>query len=410
MNGYDFTPSDHISSGSGGGGARLQQRAAALLPTAAANHRSGGGGGGGGLSLGSSGSRGSSGRGSMMVSLQTFARVAAVLRAQWFMVAVVAVILFAYIAPGIGMKGGPLHPEITVKYIAVSLIFLSSGITLRTEDLKAAISNVQLHILIQGFSMGAIPAIMALLTSLLAFTSINPLLIRGLLVVGCMPPPVSSAVILTKAAGANEAAAIFNSALGSFLGTVVTPALLLTLAHVATQSPIGTIFRTLSLTVIIPLLVGQGLRQLFWASHIKNMRIPFSVVSSCTLLLVIFCTFCDSFTDDHHVAPGDLVLVLLIIVSCQLLFLAAVAVLCMTLGMPPRDCVCAAFCASHKSLTLGIPMLKIVFAGQASMSLVSIPLLVYHPVQILLGSMLVPLARRWVAADREEASNADIDK
>ena len=32
-----------------------------------------------------------------------------------------------------------------------------------------------------------------------------------------MPPPVSSAVILTKAVGGNEAAAIFNSAFGSFL-------------------------------------------------------------------------------------------------------------------------------------------------------------------------------------------------
>lgn len=32
-----------------------------------------------------------------------------------------------------------------------------------------------------------------------------------------MPPPVSSAVILTKAVGGNEAGAIFNSALGSFL-------------------------------------------------------------------------------------------------------------------------------------------------------------------------------------------------
>ncbi|MEQ2231372.1 hypothetical protein ILYODFUR_038905 [Ilyodon furcidens] len=45
--------------------------------------------------------------------------------------------------------------------------------------------------------------------------------------VSCMPPPVSSAVILTKAVGGNEAAAIFNSAFGSFLGIVVTPLLLL---------------------------------------------------------------------------------------------------------------------------------------------------------------------------------------
>lgn len=38
-----------------------------------------------------------------------------------------------------------------------------------------------------------------------------------------MPPPVSSAVILTKAVGGNEAAAVFNSILGSFLGVFITP-------------------------------------------------------------------------------------------------------------------------------------------------------------------------------------------
>ena len=46
-----------------------------------------------------------------------------------------------------------------------------------------------------------------------------------------MPPPVSSAVILTKAVGGNEAAAIFNSAFGSILGVVVTPAMLMALVR-----------------------------------------------------------------------------------------------------------------------------------------------------------------------------------
>ena len=43
--------------------------------------------------------------------------------------------------------------------------------------------------------------------------------------VGCMPPPVSSAVILTKAVGGNDAAAIFNSAFGSFLVSSLTTSL-----------------------------------------------------------------------------------------------------------------------------------------------------------------------------------------
>lgn len=42
-----------------------------------------------------------------------------------------------------------------------------------------------------------------------------------------MPPPVSSAVILTRAAQGNETAAIFNSVVGSFLGIIITPLSLL---------------------------------------------------------------------------------------------------------------------------------------------------------------------------------------
>lgn len=42
-----------------------------------------------------------------------------------------------------------------------------------------------------------------------------------------MPPPVSSAIIITKAIGGNEAAAVFNSIFGSFVGIILTPLSLL---------------------------------------------------------------------------------------------------------------------------------------------------------------------------------------
>ena len=108
--------------------------------------------------------------------------------------------------------------------------------------------SISLHTTIQGFSMVLFPLFMlAFVKVLRVFTSIEDSLLTGLvlssphsilcsqrrlIVVGCMPPPVSSAVILTKAVGGNEAGAIFNSALGSLLGSVVTPLLLLVLVCV----------------------------------------------------------------------------------------------------------------------------------------------------------------------------------
>lgn len=46
----------------------------------------------------------------------------------------------------------------------------------------------------------------------------------------------------------------------------------------------------------------------------------------------------------------------------------------------------------------GIPMLKIVFEGYEHLSLISVPLLIYHPSQILLGSILVPTIRNWMTS------------
>ena len=92
-------------------------------------------------------------------------------------------------------------------------------------------------------------------------------------------------------------------------------------------------------------------------------------------------------------------------------------------GFRPSDVVAIIFCSTHKSLTLGevlnvsvsisciqlslvgIPMLKIMYSGYSHLSLISIPLLVYHPTQILLGGFLVPFVRSWMvsATSRQEA-------
>ncbi|XP_076428077.1 sodium/bile acid cotransporter 7 isoform X5 [Peromyscus maniculatus bairdii] len=148
-------------------------------------------------------------------------------RKEWFMVGIVVAIGAAKLEPSVGVNGGPLKPEITVSYIAVATIFFNSGLSLKTEELTSALVHLKLHLFIQIFTLAFFPATIWLFLQLLSVTSINEWLLKGLQTVGCMPPPVSSAVILTKAVGGNEAAAIFNSAFGSFLGIVVTPLLLL---------------------------------------------------------------------------------------------------------------------------------------------------------------------------------------
>lgn len=320
------------------------------------------------------------------------------IKKNWFMIGLVGVILLSKIAPWIGKKGGILYPEITVKYIAVSIIFFNGGVSLRTEDLKAALFNVKVHVFIQCFTFCIIPACMYFLVNLLYFTSMNTWLLKGILIVGCMPPPVSSAVIITKAIGGNEAAAIFNSALGSFLGIFITPLLLFFIVGVSSNVPVTRIVSTLTITVVIPLVVGQVTRR-FIKDWMQQTKPPFGTIGSCMLLLIIYTTFCDTFSSDVGTLELKEIFVtggLIFFIQITLIGVIFSITTRFKFGYTPGDIVALLFCATHKSLTLGMPMLKIIYAGDEHLPLISIPLLFYHPTQILLGGFLVPIVKDWL--------------
>ena len=325
-------------------------------------------------------------------------KMLASLQKNWFLIGIVLSIALARLDPSVGVKGGILKPEITIKYIAVSAIFLNSGLSLKTEELRSAVAHVRLHAFVQFFTLAFVPLLVSVLVRALELSSLNSWLLKGLLVVGCMPPPVSSAVILTKAVGGNDAAAIFNSALGSFLGIFITPLLLLALIGLSSTVPFMSIIQQLFMTVVVPLIIGQVLRR-YIRNWMEQTKPPFGTISSCVLLLIIYTTFCDTFSRENEGIDSSglaAVIVIILLLQCCLLYLTFSLSTMKESPFSPSDTVAIMFCSTHKSLTLGIPMLKIVFAGYKYLSLISIPLLIYHPTQILLGGLLVPVVRRWM--------------
>uniref|UniRef100_A0A8C8BT73 Sodium/bile acid cotransporter n=1 Tax=Otus sunia TaxID=257818 RepID=A0A8C8BT73_9STRI len=332
-------------------------------------------------------------------------RVTARLRKEWFILGIVLVIAVARLEPAVGVKGGPLKPEITITYIAVSAIFFNSGLSLKTEELTSALMHVKLHLFVQIFTLVFFPTAIWLFLQLLSITPINEWLLKGLQTVGCMPPPVSSAVILTKAVGGNEAAAIFNSAFGSFLvsnAVFIASALIVLFLTLGSSSsvPFTSIFSQLFMTVVVPLIIGQIVRR-YIKDWLERKKPPFGAISSCVLLMIIYTTFCDTFANPNiDLDKFSLIIIVFIIFSVQMsfMFLTFLFSTRNNSSFTPADTVAIIFCSTHKSLTLGIPMLKIVFAGYEHLSLISVPLLIYHPAQILLGSLLVPTIKSWMVS------------
>ncbi|XP_045467165.1 exopolyphosphatase PRUNE1 isoform X1 [Harmonia axyridis] len=140
------------------------------------------------------------------------------IKRNWLLVALLTCIFLAGIYPKFGSKEGPLHTQYSVKYGAICMIFFISGLTLKTASVFHTFQQYKLHIFIQTFAFILIPVVTQVFVKFLNLFAVNTWILRGLIIVSCMPPPVSSAVILTRTAKGNETASIFNSVLGSFLG------------------------------------------------------------------------------------------------------------------------------------------------------------------------------------------------
>lgn len=319
------------------------------------------------------------------------------IKQNWFIFSICIFIIFAYINPKIGSKGGYLKPEITVKYVLVVTIFLISGLSLRTEDWKRTIFQYNIHIFIQSFTLVLVPLLVQILVVILKEFGLSKGIASGFSVVGCMPPPVSSAVILTKAAGGNEAIAVFNSVFGSFLGIIITPLLILITVGSSALIPVSSTVLQLFWTIIFPLIIGQCLRYYF-TTWINKNQTKLNTIGSFMLLLIIYTTFCDMFSQEQSQIKFSTFIVTLIIVillQASLMYLVLI-ISSMVNECSPSESIAILFCATHKSLTLGIPILKILYQEDPQLAEISFPLLVYHPMQILLGSLLLSRLRKWI--------------
>jgi sodium/bile acid cotransporter 7 len=81
----------------------------------------------------------------------------------------------------------------------------------------------------------------------------------------------------------------------------------------------------------------------------------------------------------------------LTLAACGLLLTAMIALIelaATALQLPLPDRVTAVFCGSKKTLASGVPMARVLFGQNPSLGLILLPLLIYHPLQLIVGSWL----------------------
>jgi sodium/bile acid cotransporter 7 len=145
--------------------------------------------------------------------------------------------------------------------------------------------------------------------------------------------------------------------------------------------------------LLVPLLLGQLLRPLFGAFAARH-KPQISRIDRATILLLIYTSFCDSFKAGVWVGHGLRPVLVIALLSTLLLaaVMAFTSALCRAIGLPIEDRIVGVFCGSKKTLASGVPMARLMFGADAGLSLILLPIMVYHPLQLVVCGWF---AGRW---------------
>ncbi|KAI8096644.1 SBF-like CPA transporter family-domain-containing protein [Halteromyces radiatus] len=358
-------------------------------------------------------------------------RARALLKKYWFLLGLAFVILLASQFPDVARKGGYIHAEWSIKWGAVIIIFLISGLSLRTKILAQTILRIRLHLLIQIINLIIIPFFVFGLVLLLfkAHVSMSSLLLIGVVIAASTPTTVSSNVVMTKNAKGNEASALMNAALGNVLGIFVSPALVSTFQgplldatpEDESSNQVGgvvdfvSVLKQLGLTVLAPLIVGQIIQWLFTEKVAKiKEKCRLSDISSVALLIMVWSVFSDAVYSGSFAAVT--VKDIFVIVIINALFYISFSLTCLVLARLPlpsyiqtpdwikklrysrEDTVAVMYCGATKTVAMGVPLINVLYQNgdPGTVGVLSTPLLLYHVEQLILGNIEVEILKKWV--------------
>ncbi|HEY0967314.1 MAG TPA: bile acid:sodium symporter family protein [Opitutaceae bacterium] len=322
------------------------------------------------------------------------------LQKNWFVLALPATVGLAWLLPGVGASGGWLRTEVTTK-LAVAVIFFSQGLTLPAAALKQGALQWKLHVLVQSFTFLLFPLLGLALDALLG-SRLAPDLRLGFLYLCVLPSTISTSVVLTTVAGGNTAGAIFNAVLSNVLGVFITPLWVTWLMQAGGQSqPLGPVVREIIVLLLVPLVLGQAARSVLraWADARKKRL---GDLNSGLILFIVFAAFCNSVEARVWSQYGfDVTLVAFAgVIIIFALATGLVEVLARLLRLDRADRIAASFCAPQKTLASGVPLAKVIFGAHPGLGLILLPIMFYHPLQLLVCGLL---AGRW--AKRREAKS-----
>ena len=318
------------------------------------------------------------------------------LRKNGFLLALFSSVAAAFVFPQGGARDGVLNPDL-INNGGIALILFLQGLSLAFEKLRSGAGNWRLHGVIQLFTFVVFPLVGLGLNAVVPHLwKTEPQAIRdGFLFLCVLPSTVSTSVVLTAVARGNTPGALFNAALSNILGVVFTPLLVHLLMSGAgeAKSEFGPLLLKIVVLTLVPFALGMILRP--WLRMVVDRhKIWITRISNAVIIFMVYCAFCESVVERvwSRYGAGDTLLTALFV---GLLFVGMsllIRVVCVGLRMNREDSIAAYFCAVKKTLVMGVPLAAVIFGPGGELSLILLPLMMFHPLQLFVNSLL---ATRW---------------
>ena len=145
----------------------------------------------------------------------------------------------------------------------------------------------------------------------------------------------------------------------------------------------------LCIQVLFPVVAGLALHKRlgFLAVRFKNHLRYFD---QAIILLIVYRAFCDSFLNRmfEGYSLAELAVLGSLMLTLFFVMLTLMQILSKGMHLSREDRITVIFCGSKKSLVQGAAMGQVLFPDAAAFGIVLLPLMLYHALQLLAGSIL----------------------
>jgi len=325
-----------------------------------------------------------------------------------FLILILCAILLARAYPPLGADY--LQPKITATWIAVMFIFVLAGLGLKTSEFSKAFQRLRFNIFVQVFNFGVVSAIVfGLSRFLIHVNALSKGLGDGMVICASLPLTINMVLVLTKSSGGDEASAVFNAAFGNLVGVFLSPALILAYLGVEGSVNLAKVFTKLALRVVLPIAIGQILQKFVppVVEFVKVHKPKFKKLQEYALIFIVYTVFCRQFQNDddgvgNQVEVGDI----FIMIALQFVLLCSFMVLAwhslkLIFHNEPKLRVMGLFGCTHKTVAMGVPLINAIYEDNPNVGLYTLPLLVWHPMQLVIGSAIAPKLAEFVKREEE---------